>query len=151
MLQEKSSKSSKNLASVKIRKEIFFERRPNIEIPFFYDFKSRFLVIFSNNYRHRVVLEMPFPNHIFSKISKYRTENLHFPSTGKYYAPLHTKKYVEKGKDRIQKKHNKVQASSKTRTRNLNLDLKIKNSLKNGSLQKTRLRGLQRCYFSYFK
>ena len=53
----------------------------------FYDFKSQFLVIFLSNYWHRLVLEIPFLNHIFPKISKYRTENLHFPSTGKYYAP----------------------------------------------------------------
>ena len=52
----------------------------------YYDFKSRFLVIFSSNYRHRLVLKMPFPDHVFPKISKYPTENLHFPSTGKYYA-----------------------------------------------------------------
>ena len=52
----------------------------------YYDLKFRFLVIFSSNYRHRLVLKIPFPNKIFLKISKYRTENLHFPSTGKYYA-----------------------------------------------------------------
>ena len=53
----------------------------------FYDFKSQFLVIFFSNYRNRLVLEIPFPDHSFPKISKYRTENLHFLSTGKYYAP----------------------------------------------------------------
>ena len=53
---------------------------------FYEDFKPQFLVIFSRNYRHRVVLKIPFPDQIFPKISKYRTENLHFPSTGKYYA-----------------------------------------------------------------
>ena len=37
----------------------------------FYDFKSRFLVIFFCNSRHRLVLKIPFPNHIFPKISKY--------------------------------------------------------------------------------
>ena len=52
----------------------------------YYDFKSRFLTIFSSNYQHRLLLKIPFPDHIFSKISKYRTENLHFSSTGKYYA-----------------------------------------------------------------
>ena len=52
----------------------------------YYDIKSRFLVILSNNHRHRLVLEIPFPEYIFPKISKYRTENLYFPSTGKYYA-----------------------------------------------------------------
>ena len=51
-----------------------------------YDFKSRFLVVFFSNYRYRLVLKIPFPEHIFPKISKYRTENLHFLSTGKYCA-----------------------------------------------------------------
>ena len=51
----------------------------------FYGFKSQFLDVFSSNYRHRLVLKISFPGHIFPKISKYRTENLHFPSTGKYY------------------------------------------------------------------
>ena len=37
-------------------------------------------------YRHHLWLEIPFSDHVFPKISKYRTENLHFPSTGKYYA-----------------------------------------------------------------
>ena len=54
----------------------------------FYDFKSRFLVIFVSNYRHRPVLKISFPDHIFPKISKYCTENLYFPSTGKHHAPL---------------------------------------------------------------
>ena len=53
----------------------------------YYDFKSRFLAIFSSNYRHRLVLKIPFSDHIFSKISKYRTEKFHFPSTGKYTPP----------------------------------------------------------------
>ena len=53
----------------------------------YYDFKSRFLIIFSRNYRHRLVLEIPFLDHMFPKISKYRTENLHFLSTCKCYAP----------------------------------------------------------------
>ena len=35
----------------------------------YYGFKSRFLVISSSNYRHRLVLEIPFPDHIFPKIS----------------------------------------------------------------------------------
>ena len=53
----------------------------------FYDYQSRFPVIFSSNYGHRLVLKLPFPDHVFSKISKYRIENLYCPSTGKYYAP----------------------------------------------------------------
>ena len=36
------------------------------------------------------LLFVPLPDHIFSKISKYRSENLHFPSTGKFYAPFDT-------------------------------------------------------------
>ena len=43
------------------------------------DFSLFFLVI-------GLVLKIPFPDHIFLKISKYCIENLHFPSTGKYYA-----------------------------------------------------------------
>ena len=43
----------------------------------FHDYQSLFLVIFSSNYRHRLVLKIPFADHIFSKISKYRIENLH--------------------------------------------------------------------------
>ena len=46
-----------------------------------------FSLFFFSNYRHRLVLKIPFPHHAFPKISKYRTENLHFLSTGKYYAP----------------------------------------------------------------
>ena len=53
----------------------------------FYDYQSRFLVIFSSNDRHRLALKIPFLDHIFSKNSKYWTKNLYFPSTGKYYAP----------------------------------------------------------------
>ena len=34
-------------------------------------------------------MEIPFFMIIFSKTSKYRTKNLHFPSTSKYYAPLY--------------------------------------------------------------
>ena len=50
----------------------------------YYDFKSQFLVIFSCNYRHHLVLKIPFPEHIFPQISKYRSENLYFPFKGKY-------------------------------------------------------------------
>ena len=53
----------------------------------FYDYQSRFPVIFSSNYGHRLVLKLPFPDHVFFKISKYRIENLYCPSTGKHYAP----------------------------------------------------------------
>ena len=63
-----------------------FSRMSKYRNTVFYDYQSRFLVIFSTNYRHRLVFKIPFPDHIFPKISKYRTENLHFQSTGKYYA-----------------------------------------------------------------
>ena len=53
----------------------------------YYDFKFQLLIIFSSNSRYRLVLRIPFPGHIFPKILKYRAENLHFSSTGKYYAP----------------------------------------------------------------
>ena len=75
----KSSKCSKNLTSVKNRKGIFL-KMSKYRNTVFYDYQSRFLVIFSSNYRHRLVLNVPFPDHIFSKISNYRTENLYFPS-----------------------------------------------------------------------
>ena len=62
----------------------------------FYDFKSRFLVIFFSNYRHRLGLKIPFPDHIFAKILQYRTENLHFLFTSKYYVLMDTlKKLME--------------------------------------------------------
>ena len=47
-----------------------------------YPYISRY---FFCNYRHRLVLKIPFPDHIFTNISKYRTENLHFQI--KYYTP----------------------------------------------------------------
>ena len=53
----------------------------------YYDFKSRFLVIFSFNYQHCLVLKILFPDHIFPKISKFCTENLHSLSIGKYLPP----------------------------------------------------------------
>ena len=58
---------------------------PKYQNTVFDDYQSRFLVIFSSNYRHRLELKIPFRDHIFSIISKHRTENLHFPSTCKYY------------------------------------------------------------------
>ena len=66
-------------------KKKFFRKMSKYRNIVFDDFKSRFLANFFSNYRHRLVLEIPFLNHIFLKTSKYRTENLHFPSTGKYY------------------------------------------------------------------
>ena len=68
-------------------KQNFFLKMSKYRSTVFYDFKFRNLVIFSSNYRHRLVLKIPFPDHIFLKISKYRTQNLHFPSTGKYTPP----------------------------------------------------------------
>ena len=53
----------------------------------FYEFKSWFLVVFSSNYRHCLVFKIPFPDHIFPTILKYRIKNIHFSSTSKYDAP----------------------------------------------------------------
>ena len=36
----------------------------------YYDFKSLYLVIFYRDYRHRLVLKIPFPDNNFPKISK---------------------------------------------------------------------------------
>ena len=80
----KSSKCSKNLASVKSKKEIF-KNISKYRNTAYYDFESRFLAIFSSNYRHRLVLKIPFPDDIFPKISKYCAKNLYIPSTWKYY------------------------------------------------------------------
>ena len=41
------------------------------------------------------MLKIPFPNHSFTKISKYRTENLHFPLRP---SPLpHKSQFLKKG------------------------------------------------------
>ena len=37
----------------------------------FYDFKFQFLVIFFSSYLHRLVFKIPFPDHIFPKISNF--------------------------------------------------------------------------------
>ena len=68
---------------------MFFKKEVQISDTVYYDFKSRFLVIFSSNYWHRLVLKILFADHIFLKISKYRTENIHFRFTGEYFAPLY--------------------------------------------------------------
>ena len=69
---QKSSKCSKNLANVKNKKFYFFERCPNIEIPFFMISNPDFSLFFSSNYRYRLVLKKPFPDHtsIFSQKSR---------------------------------------------------------------------------------
>ena len=41
---------------------------------------SWFLIIFSNNYQHRLLFKILFLDHIFPKVLKYLTENLYFPS-----------------------------------------------------------------------
>ena len=82
----KSPKCSKTWQVLKAKKKIL-KICPNIETPFIKISNPDFS-LFSSKYRHRLVLKIPFLDHIFSKISKYRTENLHFPSTGKYYAPF---------------------------------------------------------------
>ena len=95
----KSSKRSKNLTSVKSKKEIF-KNVSKYQNTVYYDFKSRLIAIFSSNYWHRLVLKIPFPNHIFSKILKYRTESPYFLSTDKYYVqdpPLYIIMFLENG------------------------------------------------------
>ena len=82
-----SLQSVPNTLQVLKAKNKLFKKMSECRTTVFYDFKFRFPVIFSSNYRHLLVLEIPFPDHF---ISKYRTENLHFLSTGKYCAPLST-------------------------------------------------------------
>ena len=77
----KNLQCSKNLRSVRSKKN-FFKKMSEYRNTVFYDFKSRFLAVFSSYYRHHLVLKIPFSDHIFPKILKYR---LHFPSIGKYY------------------------------------------------------------------
>ena len=84
---------------VLISRKKFFWKMSKYRNTVFYDFKSRFLVIFSSNYRHVLVLKIPFPDHIFPKISKYHTENLHFTSTGKYSG--HQKVFFWKEQGRV--------------------------------------------------
>ena len=69
------------------KKRFFYKNLPNIEVLFFYDYQSWFLVIFSNNYQHRLLFKILFLDHIFPKVLKYCTENLYFPSTSKYTSP----------------------------------------------------------------
>ena len=71
-------------------KNKFFKKTLKYRNTVYYDFKSQFLVIFSSIYRHRLVLEIPFSDHIFPNVSKHCTENLQFSSTGKYYALYHS-------------------------------------------------------------
>ena len=68
-------------------KKNFFKKMSKYRNTFFWNYQSRFLVIFSSNYRHHLVLKIPFPDYIFPKISKYRIENFYCPSTSKCYAP----------------------------------------------------------------
>ena len=84
---QKSWKCSKNLANVRNKKKNW-KKMSKYRNTVLYDFKSPVLVIFSSDYRHRLVLKIPFPNHIFFKISKYRTKYLPFQSTSKYCGPL---------------------------------------------------------------
>ena len=71
-------------------KNKFFKKTLKYRNTVYYDFKSQFFVIFSSIYWHRLVLEIPFSDHIFPKVSKHCTENLHITSTGKYYALYHS-------------------------------------------------------------
>ena len=75
----KSSKCSKYLTNVKNKKQFFKKDVPISKYHFLW-LPIPISCYFSSNYRHRLVLKIPFP-----KISNYRTENLYFPSTGKYY------------------------------------------------------------------
>ena len=68
ILRFRFSKCSKNLTSIKNKKRIFFERCPDIEIPFFMISNPSFLLIFPVINGHRLVLKIPFPGHIFAKI-----------------------------------------------------------------------------------
>ena len=69
-------------------KKNFFGRYLNINHRFLW-FQIPISRSFFSNYRHCLVLETPFPCHIFSKILKYRTESLQLPSTSKEYAHHH--------------------------------------------------------------
>ena len=84
---KKSLQSVLKIWQVLKSKKKYFWKMSKYRNTAFYDFKCRFLVIFVSNYRHLLVLKIPFPDHIFTKISKYLTENLYFSSTGKYNAP----------------------------------------------------------------
>ena len=73
----------------------------------YYNFKSWFLVIFSFNYHHLLVLKIPFPDHTFPKISKFCTENLHSPSIGNAPTP-HECFYVKTRYSNSKSNSNKV-------------------------------------------
>ena len=76
------------LKTLQVLKEKKLKKDAQVSKYRFYDLKSRFIVIFCVNYRHRLELKILFFGHIFPKISKYCTENLYFLSTSKYYVPL---------------------------------------------------------------
>ena len=49
----------------------FFERCPNIEIPFFVISNPDFSLFFFSNYRHCLVLKIPFPDHVSPEIPNH--------------------------------------------------------------------------------
>ena len=75
------------LKTLQVLKEKKLKKDAQVSKYRFYDLKSRFILIFCVNYRHRLELKILFFGHIFPKISKYCTENLYFLSTSKYYVP----------------------------------------------------------------
>ena len=52
-------------------KNNFLKKMSKYRNTVWYDFKSRFFVIFYSICRHRLVLKIPFPDHIFPTILKY--------------------------------------------------------------------------------
>ena len=96
------SKCSKNLASVKTKKKRIFWKmskyRNNVFMILNPDFSLFFPVITGTVY----CWKCRFPTIFFPKISKYHTENQHFPCTGKYYAshPLYSHMIIIKSKTR---------------------------------------------------
>ena len=53
-----------------MKKKKFFERCPNIEIPFSMISNLDFSLFFLISYRHRLVLKIPFPDYVCSNVAK---------------------------------------------------------------------------------
>ena len=60
----------------------------------FYDYQSRFLLIFSSNYRHRLVMKIPFIDHIFFQNLEIPYWKPSFPVHLQILCSPHTKFYV---------------------------------------------------------
>ena len=69
-------------------KKNFFLKMSKHQNTVFYDFKSQFLVIFSSNYRHHLMLKIPFPDHIFSQNLKILYWKSSFPVNWQILCPL---------------------------------------------------------------